>query len=533
MGGAASAAAAEDPQPEEKWLLENVLFFDPKNSPGRGEVGAAASRRGPTVRRFTPSRAKLRNRNFRVAGKELKQISTASIRYIQRKDTSAEVYVRTDRRETASLSFEFENEQEAELFAEYVLTLFGIQVHFFGTKRMGNARPLDLRDRSDSSDDSIKSYEPEVMPKRQNRAQRRAQALQARTGCPLHGNEPCRCAVERPAVDFLKRNKYETDSSSDEESEINASHSLRYPIAIDGPCEAGKELRLNDLGARGYGRVKAKVAEWFAASRPGKDPVFPPTCEAVGVAFRLQHRHVGRYIQLRASRRLDSSSSNPFVYSLAVKGPVTVDDGTARDMLLILTQREVSYEVTCKGADLQLLFGLSPAAVGSSPFFDLTLTMTREALLLSVSVPSAENPVALQINYNSFFVSLLGEEELDEREEELKLRLHLPFFSPLKSIFQVATAEIFLPSEAALRAVYHTVCFYRLQRGRGSFDRWARDLETGDYSFLKNKYARLWADTPWGVFAAIEGTAEQEAINPLAYAQQLIAKYQHEDPKPQ
>ncbi|CDJ64285.1 hypothetical protein, conserved [Eimeria necatrix] len=136
MGGAASAAAPEAPQPEEKWLLENVLFFDPKNGPG------------------------------------------------------------------------------------------GVGV--------------DLRDRSDSSDDSIKSYEPEVAPKRQNRAQRRAQALQARTGCPLHGNEPCRCAVERPAVDFLKRNKYETDSSSDEESEINASHSLRYPIAIDGPCEAAR-----------------------------------------------------------------------------------------------------------------------------------------------------------------------------------------------------------------------------------------------------------------------------------------------------
>ena len=58
-----------------------------------------------------------------------------------------------------------------------------------------------------------------------------------------------------------------------------------------------------------------------------------------------------------------------------------------------------------------------------------------------------------------------------------------------------------------------------------SFDRWSRDLETGDYSSLKNKYARLWAETTWAAFSTIEGTGEQDLHRRASYAQQLFAEY--------
>lgn len=61
-----------------------------------------------------------------------------------------------------------------------------------------------------------------------------------------------------------------------------------------------------------------------------------------------------------------------------------------------------------------------------------------------------------------------------------------------------------------------------------SFDRWARDLETGDYSFIKNKYARMWAETTWAAFSTIAGTGEQELHTRASYAQQLLAEYQQE-----
>lgn len=53
---------------------------------------------------------------------------------------------------------------------------------------------------------------------------------------------------------------------------------------------------------------------------------------------------VGKFIQVRASRRLPKESgSNPFVYSVAVKGPVTVDDETARGMLEIFTRVRCAF----------------------------------------------------------------------------------------------------------------------------------------------------------------------------------------------
>ncbi|CDJ59646.1 hypothetical protein, conserved [Eimeria maxima] len=277
MGGTASTAGGGEPRasgpvrPEEEWVLENVLFFDPSKETSQRE-GALAAYKGPTVRRFTPSRAKLRNRNFRVffniqgrrqefllkllndpvcrilvcdrSGRELKEIRTSHIKYMQRQDITAEVYVKTEKGEVASLTFEFENSTEAELFGEFVVTLFGIQVHFFGTKTIAKARPLELRERSKSSEDSDKGYDSEDELNRENarmRARRKPQALNARTGCPLHGNQACRCAVERPALDFLKNRKYSTDSSAEEEeAAMNARHAARYPVAIDGPCECGE-----------------------------------------------------------------------------------------------------------------------------------------------------------------------------------------------------------------------------------------------------------------------------------------------------
>ncbi|XP_026191606.1 uncharacterized protein LOC34618042 [Cyclospora cayetanensis] len=370
MGASASSATRTDgrpsTRPEEEWMLENVLFFDPQQQ--AAARGALATHSGPTVKRFTPSRAKLRNRNFRVffnierrrqefllklvndptcrillcdrAGRELKEILTSRIKYMQRQDVTAEVYVRTETGDVASLAFEFENIRECELFEEFVKALFGIQVHFFGAKKILNAKPLAFRERSDSSDISDAGSESENEQSRHlaARANQRAQALQARTGCPLHGNQACLCAVERPALDFLKNSKYDSDSEAglEEEKEMNARHAARFPVAIDGACEVGRDVRLKDLAARANGRMAARVVEWFVATKQGKDPTFPTVSESVGQAFRLEHRHVGRYIQVRASRRLEVTDRSPFVYSLAIKGPVTVDDQTARAMLVML-----------------------------------------------------------------------------------------------------------------------------------------------------------------------------------------------------
>ncbi|OEH79974.1 hypothetical protein cyc_00956 [Cyclospora cayetanensis] len=540
MGASASSATRTDgrpsTRPEEEWMLENVLFFDPQQQ--AAARGALATHSGPTVKRFTPSRAKLRNRNFRVffnierrrqefllklvndptcrillcdrAGRELKEILTSRIKYMQRQDVTAEVYVRTETGDVASLAFEFENIRECELFEEFV--------HFFGAKKILNAKPYS----SDISDAGSES-ENEQSRHLAARANQRAQALQARTGCPLHGNQACLCAVERPALDFLKNSKYDSDSEAglEEEKEMNARHAARFPVAIDGACEVGRDVRLKDLAARANGRMAARVVEWFVATKQGKDPTFPTVSESVGQAFRLEHRHVGRYIQVRASRRLEVTDRSPFVYSLAIKGPVTVDDQTARAMLVMLgkcillyvvnighslfanfpdVQLEVSFNVTTKGQDLQRLFGLSPAAVNASqPFFDLTMNVTREALCLFASLPSFEAPLMLQMAYNAFYVTLVPEEELDEREENLRLRIHFPSYSRRKNLFELVMAE--------------------------SFDRWARDLEIGDFSFLKNRYSRLWAETPWVVFSSIEGTGEQLVPERDMYAQQLLAEY--------
>ncbi|KAL8436776.1 hypothetical protein ACSSS7_001478 [Eimeria intestinalis] len=89
-------------------------------------------------------------------------------------------------------------------------------------------------------------------------------------------------------------------------------------------------------------------------------------------------------------------------------------------------QTEVNFEVTIKGPDLMRLFGPSPGPINmGQPFFDLTLTITRQ---ITASLPSMEAPLVLQMAYSAFFVSLIPKEELDDREEDLRLRVHFPSY---------------------------------------------------------------------------------------------------------
>ena len=96
-------------------------------------------------------------------------------------------------------------------------------------------------------------------------------------------------------------------------------------------------------------------------------------------------------------------------------------------------------------------------------------------------------------------------------------------------VFVVCLFVAYFNTDVINLFAFYFLFFFCLQ----SFDRWARDLAMGDYAFLKNKYARLWAETSWLLFSTVEGTAaQQEPLNAVSYAQQLLAEYQHENNTP-
>ncbi|KEP64850.1 UNVERIFIED_CONTAM: hypothetical protein HHA_203160 [Hammondia hammondi] len=544
MGGTVST------EENKQWALEKVLFFDPETRSDPDEVLQGRGGAG-CVKRFTPSSAKLCNRNFLIrffidgkgrefvlklqnqphcrlllcdkAGEPIKEIRTTRIKYIQRQNVRVEVYVKTERNEMSSLSFEFENTKECDLFSEFFKMLFGIQVHHFGFRDMGSGM-ADLMKNDDGSSDSDWSgteeddYERRQKAQAQQRRQRKM-ALQRRTGCPLHGDKPCACAVERPTI------TQGDDESSSSEDEVQAAWSSRFPVSIEGVCESGSTVRMKDLTARLVNKAPARVVEWFFSNEPGKDPSFPTVPIKTGLSLRIEERYVGSSIQIRVARRVEGSNlANPFVYSVAVKGPVTVNSVTARRMLEYLAEAETPIEVTMANQSLHTLFDLPPDSVANTrPFFDSTLYLTRLGLAFRATVRDLEGPLERAIPWEFFYVTRPEPDELDYREDDITMIFHILSYSFSVAGFRETTVTIRLPSESIRDAVYHTVVFFRLQRKVTSYERFARDLATGNCTEIKHRYARLWTENSWTSYATL--APSQEALARVAEAAVAAGPY--------
>ncbi|EPR61658.1 hypothetical protein TGPRC2_203160 [Toxoplasma gondii TgCatPRC2] len=544
MGGTVST------EENKQWALEKVLFFDPETRPDPDEVLQGRGGAG-CVKRFTPSSAKLCNRNFLIrffidgkgrefvlklqnqphcrlllcdkSGEPIKEIRTTRIKYIQRQNVRVEVYVKTERNEMSSLSFDFENAKECDLFSEFFKMLFGIQVHHFGFRDMGSGM-ADLMKNDDGSDDSDWSgtdeddYERRQKAQAQQRRQRKM-ALQRRTGCPLHGDKPCACAVERPTI------TQGDDESSSSEDEVQAAWSSRFPVSIEGVCESGSTVRMKDLTARLVNKAPARVVEWFFSNEPGKDPSFPTVPIKTGLSLRIEERYVGSSIQIRVARRMEGSNlANPFVYSVAVKGPVTVNSVTARLMLEYLAETETPIEVTMTNQSLHTLFDLPPDCVANTrPFFDSTLYLTRLGLAFRANVRDLEDPLERAIPWEFFYVTRPEPDELDYREDDITMIFHILSYSFSVAGFRETTVTIRLPSESIRDAVYHTVVFFRLQRKVTSYERFARDLATGNCTEIKHRYARLWTENSWTSYATL--APSQEALARVAEAAVAAGPY--------
>lgn len=65
--------------------------------------------------------------------------------------------------------------------------------------------------------------------------------------------------------------------------------------------------------------------------------------------------------------------------------------------------------------------------------------------------------------------------------------------------------NIWLQSESERSLLFHTVTFYKLaQHAFSGFDRWVQDLQSGNYSALKTRYARGWAAASWEEYTATQ-----------------------------
>eukprot|EP01071_Lankesteria_metandrocarpae_P003286 Lankesteria_metandrocarpae@DN2869_c0_g1_i1.p1 len=508
---------------QKTWLMDNVLFLDEaslneattvSNYYGGGSSKGGARQHGHGAdrrrgaRRYIPSQAMLRNLSFNItlelngkdvgfilkccndplalifcdsSGKALREVPRSKITSIEKRDACA---VRVDLSDGgdvhAALDLNFSDSKECATFVDTVKMMYGIYVHEFGTR-----------------------------PKAKQRAQKGLDASKGRGQhgeCLIHGGSTeCSCSLQRPSLSTGKNVQGES-SSEDEEDASTAVHSSKFPVAITGNSDAGVALSFKDLSTGGH-RVQIRAVEWFVALEAGKDPQFPSTPTSSSNDFVLADRHVGHYIQVRVVRRTNSSSlesHHDFVYSLATKGPCTVNDATAGRILKVLCNSPFKVDIQVPQENVCEFFPYG-YAVTDKPFFEGHLYVRTTGISLEVPAGGDSSaPLSITWQWESF-IPVRPQLDADTATAADDLYLALDAYNYGGEFSRLYVA---MPNEEERDCIFHALTFYRLSQGHKGFERWFQDFERGNFGVLKQRYAKLWSTVLWSKYYTATSAAE-------------------------
>lgn len=154
----------------------------------------------------------------------------------------------------------------------------------------------------------------------------------------------------------------------------------------------GSTLKWSDVSALGKSHPP-KTVEWRVSYIPGKQPEFglenvnggasTESNVTIDDSLVISNEMVGKFIQVKVIRRVkDASQRLPFVYSLAMKGPVSFNDQEAREVLQIVTKPRFSITVEMDPESVLVLFpdhqSIIEQETTRQPYMEGTLTITKK-----------------------------------------------------------------------------------------------------------------------------------------------------------
>lgn len=166
----------------------------------------------------------------------------------------------------------------------------------------------------------------------------------------------------------------------------------RYVDHVHVSWFVGVTLRWSDTAAMGKS-YPPKAVEWRVSYIPGREPEFGLEDDSgtsstnwnvtLGDTLLVTDFMIGKFIQTKVIRRVKEASERlPFVYSLATKGPVSLDDVGAREVLEIITKPKYTTNIEMTPEHVSILFPHYQSRIEEleqqQPFLEGTLVVTRQ-----------------------------------------------------------------------------------------------------------------------------------------------------------
>ncbi|CAA9990455.1 conserved Plasmodium protein, unknown function [Plasmodium knowlesi strain H] len=420
----------------------------------------------------------------------IKEILIKDIQVIESSINTIDIFLKvndeyTEDNKFTLCTFELKNNEEKAAFIHNIKMLYGLDVVEYGTIKYNKINTEEIEEKY--------IYDNNILS---NENKSNIQSLLDDINNNLYRNRDL--SEEGLILDRKKLKQLEKETLHLGE--------VHNPIIILGDMEDGDVIKVRELNSMQKGDLKKKenlsyddftLIEWFLSKNIGSHTDFREHPIHCGSHFLIKSYMIGYFVKVKVSKNVYMNGKKTFVTSVSVKGPITMNDKTAKEVLRHLSNVSESIEVYLAPSDIYNIFfsTMQPRVkklLGLFIFYPAHIFIMRKGLRFAITL----NGESYSVDYlwDSFY--LTKKDILFDKPEHFvptymdTSDIHLYFITTslhgekIKSVIRTNSSD-------EKDVIYATVFFCKYQKGLQSLDEFMRDALAGLYSNFKKKFQNM------------------------------------------
>ncbi|CAD2107244.1 conserved Plasmodium protein, unknown function [Plasmodium vinckei] len=411
-------------------------------------------------------------------GNIIKDILIKDIEVIESSIDTIDIFLRvneeyTNQKKFCLCSFTFKNNNDKALFIHNIKNMYGLDVLEYGTIKYNKINTQEIEEKY--------IYENNVLN--------------------MEDNNNSQAIFENMNTELFEKNidKNKINEIINTALELGEVHN---PIIILGDMQDGDIIKVKELNSLDIDVGKKKkslhsdgftLIEWFLSRHIGSNNKFRKESIHNGNSLLLKSYMIGYFIKVKVSKNIYVDNKKTFVTSINVKGPVTINDNIAKQVLKHLTNVNEFIQIYLSSSDIYNIFFsyIDPKIhiLGLFIFYPAYLFIMRTGLRFAITLN--KKSYSVDFLWNSFYLTkkdILFDKSANFIPTYMDMSdIHLYFITKksdgenIKSIIRTNS-----PDERDI--IYATIFFCKYQKGFVSMDQLVRESLVGSFTHLKKKF---------------------------------------------
>ncbi|SCM05217.1 conserved Plasmodium protein, unknown function [Plasmodium chabaudi chabaudi] len=412
-------------------------------------------------------------------GNIIKDILIKDIEVIESSIDTIDIFLRvneeyTNQKKFCLCSFTFKNNNDKGLFIHNIKNMYGLDVLEYGTIKYNKINTQEIEEKY--------IYENNVLDMEDD-------------------NNNSQAIFENMNTELFEKN-IDTNKVNEIINTVLELGEAHNPVIILGDMQDGDIIKVKELNSLDIDVGKKKknlhsdgftLIEWFLSKHIGSNNKFRKESIHNGNNLLLKSYMIGYFIKVKVSKNIYVNNKKTFVTSINVKGPVTINDNIAKQVLKHLTNVNEFIQIYLSSSDIYNIFFsyIDPKThiLGLFIFYTAYLFIMRTGLRFAITLN--KKSYSVDFLWNSFYLTkkdILFDKSANFVPTYMDMSdIHL-YFITKKSTGEHIKSIIRTNSPDERDIIYATIFFCKYQKGFVSIDQLVRDSLVGSFTHLKKKF---------------------------------------------